>query len=182
MVTLGRPTPEQLKDSGIRHVAVKPLTGQDLARLLVNVFRGPSPSEQQPAATTRSCDPLNILMAEDNLVNAKVVSKMLQRLGHQVTHVANGQLAVEYLQNHPVDVVLMDCQMPVMDGFEATRRWRALETRLSRRVPIVALTGNAMASDREQCLEAGMDLHLTKPIRLELLDQMLSSLPVTRNQ
>ncbi len=181
MVTLGRPLHEQLNRTGVKKVAIKPLLSQELARILLGLFR------QQPAASAfpaqpvqRAGEPLKILIAEDNLVNAKVVSKMLQRLGHTVVHVANGELAVDYLQQNQVDVVLMDVQMPVMDGFEATRRWRAIESTRSYRVPIVALTGNAMSTDREMCLEAGMDLHLTKPIRLDLLDQMLTSLPPSR--
>lgn len=177
MVTLGRPTQEQLEEAGVRKVMVKPLLGNELARTLLELFRAGAPrtsAAQQEKA--RASEPKRILMAEDNMVNAKVVSKMLQRLGHEVFHVVNGQLAVDFLKNHEVDVVLMDVQMPVMDGFEATRRWRSIESTSNRRVPIVALTGNALASDREMCLEAGMDLHLTKPIRLDLLDQMLSSL------
>ncbi|MBT9586077.1 response regulator [bacterium] len=181
MVTLGRPVPEQLQEAGVKRVVIKPLLGQELARLLLQLFRNQPPplpaGQSQPA---RRHDPLKILMAEDNMVNAKVVGKMLQRLGHEVVHVVNGELAVDYLQHHNVDVVLMDVQMPVMDGFEATRRWRTLEASTSRRVPIVALTGNAMSGDRELCIEAGMDLHLTKPIRLDLLDQMLTSLPPSR--
>jgi CheY-like chemotaxis protein len=158
---------------------VKPLLGPGLAKLLLEIFQ-PGSEPAPTAAPPRLNEKLKILIAEDNMVNAKVVSKMLQRLGHEVVHVVNGQLAVDYLRNHQVDVVLMDVQMPVMDGFEATRRWRALEANLSYRVPIVALTGNAMASDRDMCLEAGMDLHLTKPIRLDLLDQVLACLPSSR--
>ncbi|MBX3170274.1 MAG: response regulator [Candidatus Eremiobacteraeota bacterium] len=181
MVTLGRPLHQQLNQTGVKKVAIKPLLSQELARLLLGLFRQQPPPSAFPAQPVqRAGEPLKILIAEDNLVNAKVVSKMLQRLGHEVVHVVNGELAVDYLQQNQVDVVLMDVQMPVMDGFEATRRWRAIEATRSYRVPIVALTGNAMSTDREMCLEAGMDLHLTKPIRLDLLDQMLNSLPPSR--
>jgi len=182
MVTLGRPTGEELSSAGVRRVVVKPLMGNELAKILLELFRsGVARSVTANQASQRHCEPKKILMAEDNMVNAKVVSKMLQRLGHEVHHVVNGQLAVDFLSHNNVDVVLMDVQMPVMDGFEATRRWRSIEATTNRRVPIVALTGNAMASDREMCLEAGMDLHLTKPIRLDLLDQMLSSLQTLRS-
>jgi two-component system sensor histidine kinase/response regulator len=181
MVTLGRPLHEQLNQTGVKKVAIKPLLSQELARILLGLLRQqPTPSAYPAQPPQRSGEPLKILIAEDNLVNARVVSKMLQRLGHEVVHVANGSLALEYLQQNQVDVVLMDVQMPVMDGFEATRRWRAIESTRNYRVPIVALTGNAMSTDREMCLEAGMDLHLTKPIRLDLLDQMLTSLPSSR--
>jgi two-component system, sensor histidine kinase and response regulator len=176
MVTLGRPISEHLAEAHVHRVTVKPLLGPQLAAILLSLFRQMETSPARPLFTRRT-EPLKILMAEDNMVNAKVVSKMLQRLGHNVVHVVNGQLAFEYLRQNPVDVVLMDVQMPVMDGFEATRRWRAVEATTSRRIPIVALTGNATASDREMCLESGMDYHLSKPIRLDLLDQMLGSLP-----
>jgi len=180
MVTLGRPIPEQLAEARIHQVITKPVLGQELARVLLRQFRNQPLVAQSGSSISRPAVALKILMAEDNMVNAKVVGKMLQRLGHEVVHVVNGELAVEYLRHHQVDVVLMDVQMPVMDGFEATRRWRAFEATTSSRVPIVALTGNALSSDRDLCLEAGMDLHLTKPIRLDLLDQMLTSLPVSK--
>jgi CheY-like chemotaxis protein len=104
-----------------------------------------------------------VLLAEDNLVNQKVAVKMLERLGCRVLVASTGIAAVAAIASHPVDLVLMDCQMPEMDGFEAARRVRASGTE-NRAVPIIALTANAMMGDRERCIEAGMNDYLTKPV------------------
>jgi len=113
-----------------------------------------------------------VLLAEDNAVNQKVALIMLQRLGLEADVVANGIEALDALVGVAYDLVLMDCQMPEMDGFEATRRIRERE-RGSRRLPVVAMTANAMVGDREKCLEAGMDDHIPKPVRKEALHRAL---------
>ncbi|BCS34234.1 hypothetical protein TBR22_A34630 [Luteitalea sp. TBR-22] len=114
---------------------------------------------------------LRVLVAEDNAVNQRVATRMLQKLGHHVDVAANGLEAIALAARVPYDVVLMDCQMPECDGFEATRRIREGEG--DRRHVIVALTANAMQEDRERCLAAGMDDYLSKPIRQEQLAAML---------
>ena len=120
---------------------------------------------------------LRILVAEDNPVNQKVVSRMLARLGHAVTLADDGARAVALADEQTFDVVLMDLQMPVMDGLEATRRIRRREAELGRpRLTVWALTANALTSDRAQCEAAGMDEFLTKPIRLDELGERLSGL------
>ena len=115
------------------------------------------------------------LLVEDNPVNAKVAQRLLALLGVEVDHAGDGQIALERLSRGSYDVVLMDCQMPVMDGYTATRNRRADERAKGlRRLPIVAMTANAMAGDREKCLGAGMDDYLTKPLDRSLLEKTLA--------
>ena len=119
--------------------------------------------------------PLRVLLVEDNSVNLLVAQRLLQVLGCEVDTVTQGEQALEALHARPFDVVLMDCQMPVLDGYDATRRWRAHEAaRGAARLPIVAMTANAMAGDRERCLQAGMDDYLSKPINRETLQAVLA--------
>jgi CheY-like chemotaxis protein len=107
---------------------------------------------------------IRILIAEDNLINQKLVLQLLKRQGHQVDVAANGEEAVELFRRSPYPLVLMDAQMPEMDGYEATRIIRSLE-RGDQRAIIIALTANVMSGDRDRCLEAGMDDYLPKPIQ-----------------
>ena len=125
-----------------------------------------------PKTPLQSLDGLRVLVAEDNPVNQAVAMRMLARLGCNAYAVANGAEALEAVQTQNFDVVLMDCQMPEMDGFEATRRIRELD--LAYRPPILALTANAMQGDKELCIRAGMDDYLTKPIGLKILAEALS--------
>jgi CheY-like chemotaxis protein len=108
--------------------------------------------------------PLRVLLAEDSPVNQKVASKMLQKAGHTVTVVETGVEVVAAFSREAFDVVLMDVQMPEMDGFEATQVIRTQEDG-QRHIPIIALTAHAMQGDRERCLEAGMDGYVAKPFR-----------------
>ncbi|MTW19867.1 ATP-binding protein [Allochromatium palmeri] len=117
---------------------------------------------------------LRVLVAEDNPTNQRVIASMLTTLACEVELHPNGQSLLESFARRPPDLVLMDCQMPVMDGYEATRRLRALEPSLGRRVPIIAVTAHAMAGDRERVIAAGMDDHLSKPFTLAALAKLLS--------
>ena len=112
-----------------------------------------------------------MLVAEDNTVNQMVARRMLEKAGHRVDVAANGLEAVRAVEAAPYDLVLMDCQMPEMDGYEATRKIR--RGRRQPRIPIIAMTANAMPGDREQRLEVGMDDYLAKPVRAEALAAML---------
>ncbi|MCM2373110.1 response regulator [Aporhodopirellula aestuarii] len=129
-----------------------------------------SPQHQDAVLTSasRTASPLNVLLVEDGLVNQKVASTMLRRRGHSVQIACNGQEAIDVLFSDEApqfDLVLMDVQMPVMDGLEAAREIRQREKSLGSHIRILAMTANAMKGDRERCLDAGMDGYLSKPIR-----------------
>src|SRR5262249_16000396 len=115
-----------------------------------------------PLASTR---PLHILLAEDNSVNQLLAIRLLEKRGHRVTVTSNGQEALAALENDDFDVLLMDVQMPVMDGFEATAAIRERERLTGAHLPIVAMTAHAMKGDRERCLQRGMDGYVSKPLQ-----------------
>jgi CheY-like chemotaxis protein len=122
----------------------------------------------------------HILLVEDNRVNQKVATGLLRRLGLEIELAENGVEALEKLKNDSWDLVLMDCQMPEMDGYECTRLWREHEgDHPARRLPIVAMTAAALSGDRQRCLSAGMDDYLTKPIRRDELSSILRRWLVT---
>ena len=123
---------------------------------------------------------LSILVAEDNKVNQRLISRLLEVRGHRVTLCDNGTHVLEAWRNQSFDLLLLDVQMPEMDGLEATRRLRAEECSTGSHVPVVAMTACAMVGDREQCLQAGFDAYLTKPIDVHQLEQVLAeyALPV----
>jgi CheY-like chemotaxis protein len=135
------------------------------------------PAGQSPIAGAH----LRILVAEDNTMNQRLIQELLRRAGHRVKLVGDGRAALDQLALEHFDLVLMDVQMPGMDGIEAVKLLRAREVGGSRRVPVVALTAQAMNGDAERCLEAGMDSYITKPFDLVELEwvmlQMLSEKP-----
>jgi PAS domain S-box-containing protein len=134
---------------------------------------GPPLSQTTPMAD-RPQQSLRILLAEDNPVNQKVALRQLESLGYKADVVANGQEVLDLLQQVRYDLILMDCQMPVMDGYEATRRLRQQERRSGHRTVVIAITANAMQEDRERCLQAGMDDYLSKPVLKEDLERVLN--------
>ncbi len=116
---------------------------------------------------------LRILVAEDNPVNATVAVKMLEKRGYHAELARDGRQALEMLGAKSYDAVLMDCQMPELDGYEAAAEIRRMENGRTR-TPVIAMTAHSMTGDREKCLAAGMDDYLSKPIRSEVLEEMLS--------
>ena len=119
--------------------------------------------------------PLRILLAEDNAVNQKLALRLLAQMGYRADVAGNGLEAIQAVERQPYDVILMDVQMPEMDGLEATRQICARWAAGSSGPRIIAMTANAMQGDREMCLEAGMDDYLSKPIRVEELVAALGS-------
>jgi CheY-like chemotaxis protein len=117
---------------------------------------------------------LRILLAEDNLVNQRLALRMLEKRGHTVLVANDGREALAILQSEPVDLVLMDVQMPDLDGFQATAAIRDCEKTSGGHLPIVALTAHALKGDKERCLANGMDAYLSKPIRAHDLDRALA--------
>jgi signal transduction histidine kinase/DNA-binding response OmpR family regulator len=168
------------RDLGIAAYLVKPIRQSELLDAIVTAVGSPEPAASTPApaprrpATGRS---LRVLLAEDNKVNQRLAVRLLEKRGHRVAVVDNGRDAVATAIAQPFDLILMDVQMPEMDGFEATAALRAAERGTGQRRPIVAMTAHAMKGDRERCLLAGMDEYLAKPIQpaefFDLIERIL---------
>jgi signal transduction histidine kinase/DNA-binding response OmpR family regulator len=176
-------SPQKLHQSGISAFLQKPVRRTELVRSLLHCLDEghestfASQDSTFPAPATSPFRPSNLirlLVVEDNVTNQKVAQGMLKKLGYQTEIAAHGQEALDFLRLQEFDLVLMDCQMPVMDGYEATRRIRSGTSDVRNpRIPIVAMTANALVGDRELVLEAGMDDFLTKPISQARLQQTL---------
>ncbi len=162
---------------GIARSLIKPVKQSDLLDAILEVldFAAPKAPLEEAAGDGRPdhVPALRILLAEDGVVNQKVAVSLLERRGHTVQVANNGQEAVNVLEGEAFDLVLMDVQMPEMDGFEATAAIRDRERMNGGHIPIVAMTAHAMKGDREKCLAAGMDDYLAKPIRAEELYEMV---------
>jgi two-component system, sensor histidine kinase and response regulator len=169
----------ELRATNLAHCVVKPVTRASLLRTVLTAL---GESQQQTVACDRSVaasttqHPLRILLAEDNLVNQRVAARLLEKGGHSVVIVSSGAEAVEAFTAEVFDLILMDVQMPLMNGYEATRSIRTREQVTGRHIPIVAVTAHAMKGDREICLGAGMDDYLTKPIRPQELTAAIERL------
>ncbi|HYC50554.1 MAG TPA: response regulator [Gemmatimonadaceae bacterium] len=166
------------REIGIAAYLTKPVRQSALLHTIIETLTSPVPVPQPEAATPAATDAtrrLRVLVAEDNAVNQSLVRSLLQKGGHEVVITTNGQEAVAAFDDGRFDVILMDVQMPVMDGFEATATIRSKELATGGHIPIVALTAHAMNGDRERCLGAGMDAYLSKPLRPDALREALAS-------
>lgn len=171
---------------GVTAYLTKPFRPSELHQALLKALGTPSASSPPspaagkpspvPAAAPQAVAPLRVLLAEDNTVNQILAKRVLEKRGHKVTVAANGLEAVTATEGQAFDVVLMDVQMPEMDGFEATAVIREKEKATHTHLPIVAMTAHAMQGDRERCLAAGMDAYVSKPIQVDLLFQTIAPL------
>jgi two-component system sensor histidine kinase/response regulator len=166
-----------VREAGIDYCLAKPVRQEQLRSVLLSVVVGKAKSERVktliPAAVPRLQG--RILVAEDNQVNQQVATAQLKRFGCQVDVVNNGREVLSAIDAAPYDVILMDCQMPIMDGYEATRaiRRRERERGAVTRQAVIAMTANAMAEDQAKCLDAGMDDYIAKPVRPDILATVL---------
>jgi CheY-like chemotaxis protein/HPt (histidine-containing phosphotransfer) domain-containing protein len=165
------------RELGIAAYLSKPVKQSSLLDAIMTVLGTVEPAGATPTLVTKhtlreALRPLHILLAEDNEVNRKITMNILEKRGHTVTSVVNGRDAVAALEardERPFDLILMDVQMPEMDGLEATSIIRQREKTGGGRIPIIALTAHAMKGDRELCLNAGMDSYVSKPLRTDEL-------------
>ena len=181
LLSSGRQCDEEqsAREAGIAAYVAKPVHQSQLYNAIVTVMSTASASQPQMQATHQSLatvgaeGKIRVLLAEDNIANQKVAMLMLEKIGCRVDAVANGREALAALTHITYDLVFMDCQMPEMDGYEATTAIRAHEANSGTHVPIIAMTAYAMPDDRERCLQAGMDDYIRKPVKAEVLQTIV---------
>ena len=164
--------------NGLRHYLTKPVVADDLKHALQQALAGTclvEPGVSTPAPQLSPRRRLKVLLVEDNVVNRRLVTTILTKAGHDVVTADDGRAAIAAYNSAAPDIILMDLQMPVMSGFEATAEIRRIEAG-QRRVPIIALTANAMTETHDQCLRSGMDGYVTKPIKSGGLLKTIESL------
>lgn len=164
---------------GIAARLMKPIRKSELLPAILKVL-GSGSDDARPAAgignTLGRQHSLRVLVAEDNRTNLLLMTRLLEKMGHVPVTAVNGKQAVELFSTQAFDVILMDLQMPVMDGLTATKNIREIEKRTGSHIPMIAITANAMKGDEEICLEAGMDAYLAKPLNVKKLEEKLSSI------
>jgi len=178
------------RELGVAVYVMKPIRRTELIEAILTALNHQSPvtgalTAQTPSDEPESDEPAagwRILVVEDNPVNQVLARRLLTKRGHAVTTAANGLEALVALEREPFDLILMDVQMPEMDGFEATSEIRGREQTTGRHLPIIAMTAHAMKGDEEQCLRAGMDGYITKPIRPEELFRIIEQFLVIPGQ
>jgi PAS domain S-box-containing protein len=166
------------REVGFHAYLTKPIRRSSLHEALISIITSPHPGRssdmvtEDSLAVTKAGPRAHVLLVEDNPVNQKVASKMLEKLGCRIDVASNGVEAVEAVSGTDYSAILMDCQMPEMDGYEATRRIRALGDD-GTHVPIIAMTASAMKGDEDRAREAGMDDYITKPVKVQALESIL---------
>jgi two-component system, sensor histidine kinase and response regulator len=170
---------DRCREVGISSYLTKPVRQAELREAIVRVLGLKQRDDATQLVTRHSLQEahkrLHILVADDNAINRELTVRILAKRGHAVSVVVNGKLAVAEVEKEKFDVALMDVQMPVMDGLEATAAIRAHEKITGSHLPIIAMTAHAMKGDRERCLDAGMDRYISKPIRVQELLQIIES-------
>ena len=173
------------RELGISEYLSKPIKQSELFDAIVTAMAENGAKDERYESASASIQAsercLRVLLAEDNPVNQTLAMRILEKLGHKVQVVNNGREALGRSQAEEFDLILMDVQMPEMDGLEATTAIRAVEASTEKHVPIVAMTAHAMKGDREKCLSAGMDGYLSKPIRIDELKRAMSEVNKTQN-
>ncbi len=154
----------------------KPISQSGLLTSIAEAFHAVATSRTRAPSIVRTTHSLQVLVAEDIPANQKVVSAILSRRGHDSTVAQNGREAIDLLERRHFDVILMDVQMPILDGIQATKAIRDLEKVSGKRIPVVAMTAHSMPEDRDACLAAGMDAYLSKPLDAELLLKTIEQL------
>jgi CheY-like chemotaxis protein/HPt (histidine-containing phosphotransfer) domain-containing protein len=177
------------EDLGVSAYLLKPVRRAELREAMERVLGAATENRHEALITERSLEHkhddacgLNILLAEDNDVNQKLATRLLEKRGHEVIVASNGLQALNALSLGTFDLVLMDVQMPEMDGIEATAALRVREEGTGQHLPVIAMTALVMQGDRERCLAAGMDGYLTKPIRPQALDEVLDQYIAKKRQ
>jgi len=177
---------ERCRQLGIAAYLTKPIRQSELMDAILTVLDGVTSSEERRVVTKHSVREnrkgLRILLAEDNVVNQRLALAILTKKGHDVVVAGNGQEAVAMFEQEPFDLILMDVQMPEMDGFEATARIREKEKETMGHIPIIAMTAHAMKGDRERCLAAGMDGYLAKPVQPDVIAETIRQTLKIRNE
>jgi CheY-like chemotaxis protein len=164
---------EAAKDAGIRFYLTKPARRHQLHRVIATILKQPSATAgDSPPAKAPSLKGPKLLLVEDNIDNQKLMIRLLRRHGYECDVAANGNQALAIVSHCDYPLVLMDCQMPEMDGFQATAAIREREGE-SRHTPIIAMTAHALPGDRERCLKAGMDDYISKPVDERLLSRAI---------
>jgi CheY-like chemotaxis protein len=169
---------KRCRELGVAAYLTKPVRQEELLDAILNALGTTSGKQIEPALVTRhslreQSAHLQILLAEDNPINQMLTVRLLEKRGHSVTVAENGKEALAVLETRSFDLVLMDIQMPEMDGYAATAAIRQKEKMSGNHLCVIAMTAHAMVGDRQRCLDAGMDDYISKPIRTDELSELL---------